>query len=319
MSTEMVAVESTALASVVIPKGITFTPRGATIESWVTDEDKWLAFSALRQFDSAAAWNMIDLLVSLGKQPSDVNDELAEKLGRGTGTLRNMIWVGRAIPLELRRTEELTVAHHVAVAPLTYEEQEFWLGKAVQDELSVAALREGIKIAQVEAEAEAYREKNRNSPENEGTTDEGAEKFSAPLGGSAPTRAAKAKKGTVTTTADPEPSSDSATAEEGEAPAVEGLLPAPPPLNWIRRADFQVPVRGRMKARTVEIVPTDEGFNVLFDGTIFATKTTEAKARAVAEAHYQTLFSPAKNAKRVGKADKTDPESTPADEEGSDG
>ena len=55
-------------------------------------------------------------------------------------SLRNMAWVAAQFDLSLR-SDKLSWSHHVLLAPLDGEEQRRWIGRAVEERLSVADLR----------------------------------------------------------------------------------------------------------------------------------------------------------------------------------
>jgi len=66
--------------------------------------------------------------------------EAARVTGYDVASLRNMAWVASQFDLSLR-SDKLTWSHHVLLAPLKSEEQEYWLDRAQQERLSVADLR----------------------------------------------------------------------------------------------------------------------------------------------------------------------------------
>ncbi len=66
--------------------------------------------------------------------------------GYDSQSLMNMVWVASRFEFS-RRRENLTWSHHEAVAPLEEDEQEKWLGHAIEERLSVADLRLEIRTA----------------------------------------------------------------------------------------------------------------------------------------------------------------------------
>jgi hypothetical protein len=66
--------------------------------------------------------------------------EAARVTGYDVASLRNMAWVASQFDLSLR-SDKLTWSHHVLLAPLESEEQEYWLDRAQHERLSVADLR----------------------------------------------------------------------------------------------------------------------------------------------------------------------------------
>lgn len=76
------------------------------------------------------------------------------------GALRNSKWVSSRIELS-RRRDNLEFGHHQAVAPLTEKEQELWLDKAEEENLSVHDLRHAIKQARLEKQVSLPSDKYR--------------------------------------------------------------------------------------------------------------------------------------------------------------
>jgi hypothetical protein len=66
--------------------------------------------------------------------------EAARVTGYDVASLRNMAWVAAQFDLSLR-SDKLSWSHHVLLAPLSAEEQSYWIGKAIDERLSVADLR----------------------------------------------------------------------------------------------------------------------------------------------------------------------------------
>jgi hypothetical protein len=66
--------------------------------------------------------------------------EAARVTGYDVASLRNMAWVASQFDLSLR-SDKLTWSHHVLLAPLESEEQQYWLDRAHRERLSVADLR----------------------------------------------------------------------------------------------------------------------------------------------------------------------------------
>lgn len=72
--------------------------------------------------------------------------EAARVTGYDVASLRNMAWVASQFDLSLR-SDKLTWSHHVLLAPLESEEQEYWLDRAHRERLSVADLRLELKAS----------------------------------------------------------------------------------------------------------------------------------------------------------------------------
>lgn len=71
-------------------------------------------------------------------------DKAVEETGLERTTLQNIKNVAESISPSLRN-ERLSFNHHIAVAPLSAEEQKQWLEKAEEKNLSVRELRQEIK------------------------------------------------------------------------------------------------------------------------------------------------------------------------------
>ena len=72
--------------------------------------------------------------------------EAARVTGYDVASLRNMAWVAAQFDLSLR-SDKLTWSHHVLLAPLESEEQQYWLDRAQEERLSVADLRLELRAA----------------------------------------------------------------------------------------------------------------------------------------------------------------------------
>lgn len=66
--------------------------------------------------------------------------EAARVTGYDVASLRNMAWVAAQFDLSLR-SDRLSWSHHVLLAPLSEDQQSYWIGKAADERLSVADLR----------------------------------------------------------------------------------------------------------------------------------------------------------------------------------
>ncbi len=66
--------------------------------------------------------------------------QAADLVGLSYQTLRNYAWVARRFALS-RRRDSLTFNHHMVVARLTTEQQDFWLDRALGEKWSVHRLR----------------------------------------------------------------------------------------------------------------------------------------------------------------------------------
>src|SRR6478609_10834846 len=63
--------------------------------------------------------------------------EAARVTGYDVASLRNMAWVAAQFDLSLR-SDKLSWSHHVLLAPLSADEQPYWIEKAADERLSVS-------------------------------------------------------------------------------------------------------------------------------------------------------------------------------------
>jgi hypothetical protein len=98
--------------------------------------------AALRELgviERGSRWAIGDLLVFLGKHYGETYDAAAGATGYQVQTLKNMAWVSRRVPPELRR-EDVSWGHHRIVAKFEQDEQAEWLAKAAENEWTSAEL-----------------------------------------------------------------------------------------------------------------------------------------------------------------------------------
>lgn len=79
-----------------------------------------------------------------GSGPATRMDALRNVLRKSVGTLQNIVGTCEKVPMERRRAE-LDFSHHVIVARLEPDEQVRWLAAAVENEWTVAELRDAIR------------------------------------------------------------------------------------------------------------------------------------------------------------------------------
>jgi hypothetical protein len=72
--------------------------------------------------------------------------EAAKVTGYDVASLRNMAWVASQFDVSLRN-DKLSWSHHVLLAPLDEDEQRRWIGRAVEERLSVADLRVELRAS----------------------------------------------------------------------------------------------------------------------------------------------------------------------------
>jgi hypothetical protein len=76
-------------------------------------------------------------------------DDIAEEVGMNKSTLATFKSVSQSVE-PLLRNKDLSFNHHKEVASLPPEKQEYFLGKAVDEDLSVRELREQIRRSGIE-------------------------------------------------------------------------------------------------------------------------------------------------------------------------
>lgn len=122
-------------------------------------EDEYEIFGqTLLQIDTAYQWIVGDYLAYGVDNNYGMAKEFADKLGRSEGTVNNWTSICRQVTFS-RRRENLSFKHHVEVASLPSDQQEYWLQQAEigngkeGDEhkvWSAKRLRQEIAIAQGE-------------------------------------------------------------------------------------------------------------------------------------------------------------------------
>jgi hypothetical protein len=117
---------------------------GATLTAPPTFDEWFHATMWAISTERASAWWVGDLLAYGADKWSDRYHEAASLSGYTEETLRNRVWVSRAVPLS-RRRDTLTYSAHVEVASLPADDQVEWLDRAEVEELSAHALRRKIQ------------------------------------------------------------------------------------------------------------------------------------------------------------------------------
>lgn len=114
-------------------------PQDATVDEWEQ------IGQALGSVQGAIQWWIADFVLTGEVRQYGVKYERAMALtGLEYKTLANMVSVARKFESS-RRRENLSFAHHAAVAGLAQAEQDAWLDRAAQDSLSVAKLKQAMR------------------------------------------------------------------------------------------------------------------------------------------------------------------------------
>lgn len=139
----------------------TVTEVGLEINGEPTFE-KWEAFGKTLQFLERTVQFAIGDWINYGEHRwGEKYAQAVDETGNSQGTLRNYAWASGRVNLSLR-SDKLKFNHHVLVAPLSHadgtpdqERQRYYLELAVQQELSVARLRQIIKADERARQLEA--------------------------------------------------------------------------------------------------------------------------------------------------------------------
>lgn len=117
-------------------------------------KDEWMSvFQALKQVEGCVQFWIGDCL-AYRQQKWGMYDDVAEETGYEKNTLREYKRISESVKSDIRMAD-LGFAHHQQVASLPPERQEFFLNKAVNEDLSVRELREEIRRDKIE---ESYAE-----------------------------------------------------------------------------------------------------------------------------------------------------------------
>jgi len=103
-----------------------------------SDRANWEQLGQLLfRFDRSLQWLIGDWLLQGEDNNWGRHDEIAAELGYEVRTLYDYRYVARNVEFSVR-TENLSFGHHKLVAHLEREQQEFWLGRAVQGDFDSA-------------------------------------------------------------------------------------------------------------------------------------------------------------------------------------
>lgn len=122
--------------------GVRITPTGLRLKDLMNIAQFTAVGEALFLLSSASKFCLGDWAEQAPRHESAYR-QMAEKYGYEVSSLDNMASVCRRVPISLRN-ENLTFNHHVAVAKLDTNNQKKYLQAAVDEGLSVRALRERV-------------------------------------------------------------------------------------------------------------------------------------------------------------------------------
>lgn len=120
------------------------SPVGLEITGQLTENEWSDFFQLIRRVQSSLQWLVGDWIAYGETAFKKGYEELAGITGFSEKTLRNLVYVSRAVPMSLRK-DTLTFGHHAIVASLPGPKQAGWLEYAEAHQLSVAALTKAIK------------------------------------------------------------------------------------------------------------------------------------------------------------------------------
>lgn len=119
------------------------TRKGLILERAVS-EAEWVGFfTAINQIQQAIQWVIGDWLVYGETTFAKTREEIAKLTGYKRGTLDDFAYVSAKVGFSIR-IEKLHWGHHQVVASLSPPDQKAWLEYALEQNLSVQALRDEI-------------------------------------------------------------------------------------------------------------------------------------------------------------------------------
>jgi hypothetical protein len=126
-------------------------PRRKLGTAWVGPEEmehpEWVATGhGLGEMARVNNWWLGDWVNYGTKRWGEKYAEASQISGCDAKTLRNIACIARRFPAS-RRRDKLSYSHHVEVSHLTDDEQELWLDRAINEQLSVADLRVELRSA----------------------------------------------------------------------------------------------------------------------------------------------------------------------------
>lgn len=137
------AVKSNNRIDIISDKHFTATPTGLIIEGKPSVES-WLEYGEkIKQIHGAIQWICGDWLNYGEKAYGQKYSQALDETGYSYDTLRHVSWVAAKVE-PCRRKHNLSWSHHLEVIKLNPDEQDFWLAKAEEENLSTKQLRGAI-------------------------------------------------------------------------------------------------------------------------------------------------------------------------------
>ena len=132
------------------------TSTGAKVIGRVTEQDIINKLREVSDAKKADFWFYGDMLAfAEDNQWGSIYTQAAAVTGKSEKTLRNYVWVARAIHLSLRGEKGLTLDHYKSIAPMKPGEQQQWIERIQVNGWSSAQLKAAINGDTVPAAASA--------------------------------------------------------------------------------------------------------------------------------------------------------------------
>jgi hypothetical protein len=146
---EMTTVAESTAPVVVLEHGpFELTTTGVNVLKQPTYEEWAAVFKWAHSVDGAVQFWLGDLLAIGESNWGEKYTQALETTGYAEQTLRNAVYVARAIAPDRRRSPDVvSFAHHAEVAAMSPEQQEYWLKICEEEHLTREQLRRRIKKA----------------------------------------------------------------------------------------------------------------------------------------------------------------------------
>jgi len=101
----------------------------------------------LKQLEGSIQWLIGDWVIAGETVEWGKISEFADEIGFDVQSVYDCSYVARKVDFSLR-SEKLSFGHHRLVAPLTLEEQRYWLTQALQNQWSISQMRDAMRPKQ---------------------------------------------------------------------------------------------------------------------------------------------------------------------------
>lgn len=128
------------------------TPVGLRIADAATQADVKLIGDVLFRIQTSIQWLIGDWINAMGYETETEIREVAAQYGRSYRTLQNWKSISNNVPYEIR-TAALDYHHHIAVASLPIDQQQYWLQRATEgDVMPKTGLSQRWSVSRLRAE-----------------------------------------------------------------------------------------------------------------------------------------------------------------------